>query len=82
MAANVAPVSYALVAKKAAGTSEENDSTNTMSEIPVNPENQAENNPKMEQKKKRNSKRRDKAAKKAVSKSCFYFIFITDRSLF
>ena len=54
MAANVAPVSYALVAKKAAGTSE----------IPANSENLAENAVRND-KKKRN--RRNKA-KKAVSK--------------
>ena len=64
MAANVAPVSYALVAKKAAGTSEDNDSSNVMSEIPANSENLAENAVRND-KKKRN--RRNKA-KKAVSK--------------
>ena len=61
----MAPVSYALVAKKAAGTSEENDSPNTMSEMPTNAGDQAGNSAKSE-KKKRN--RKAQKLKKAVSR--------------
>ena len=83
MAANVAPVSYALVAKKAAGTSEENDSTNPMSEVPQNPESQA-GNPvsKMSDRKKR-TKRNRNTAKKAVSKLLFFLSkILNDRLCF
>jgi len=66
MAANVAPVSYALVAKKAAGTSEDNDSSNIMSEIPANSENLAENAVRNDKKKRNRRNKAKKAAQKAL----------------
>lgn len=66
MAANVAPVSYALVAKKAAGTSEDNDSSNIMSEIPANSENLSENAVRNDKKKRNRRNKAKKAAQKAL----------------
>ena len=69
MADNLNPICYALVSKKAADTFEEDDSTNSESEVPTNSENQAENFVKHDNKKRNRRNKARKAAAAAAAKA-------------